>query len=123
MYTCLCILIFHNSVLFPDEYTKPLLFPCGNLKRDTLPSKLSDGGINVKPIMVYETKTHHLLEKTLYEIIKQRSSFPEIVIYFSPSGVQSTLPILLKLEIPLHLLKVSKSLVLYTKYVKTKERE
>lgn len=94
------------DIILQHKYMKPFLFPCGNLKHDTLPTKLSDGGVNVTLVTVYETKTHHLLEQMLHDIILQSSSFPQIIVYFSPSGVRSTLPVLLKLEVPLHLLKL-----------------
>ncbi|KAJ9583329.1 hypothetical protein L9F63_022346 [Diploptera punctata] len=94
------------DIILQKKYVKPFLFPCGNLKHDTLPRKLNDGRVNIIPVTVYETKTHHLLEQTLQDIVVHTCSFPQIVIYFSPSGVRSTLPILLKLGVPLHLLKL-----------------
>jgi uroporphyrinogen-III synthase len=82
------------------------LFPCGNLKRDELSTKLSKKGVNVIEVRVYQTQVHQQLEQRLQEIILQNSGFPEIVVYFSPSGIKFTVPVLEKMEVPLHQLKV-----------------
>jgi uroporphyrinogen-III synthase len=82
------------------------LFPCGNLKRDELPSKLSRKGVSVIAVTVYQTKVHPQLEQRLNEIIFQHSGFPEVVVYFSPSGMKYTIPVLEKMEVPLQHLKV-----------------
>ena len=34
---------------------KPFLFPCGNMKRDTLPANLSENNIPLEAIECYET--------------------------------------------------------------------
>jgi len=34
---------------------KPLLFPCGSLRRETLPTVLPEGGVNVHSIVCYNT--------------------------------------------------------------------
>jgi len=83
-----------------------LLFPCGNLKSDELSTKLSSKGIKVVAITVYQTQVHWQLEQRLHEIILQNSGFPETVVYFSPSGIKFTTPILEKMEVPLQQLKV-----------------
>lgn len=82
------------------------MFPCGNLKRDELSTKLSGKGVSVIAVTVYQTQVHPQLEQRLNEIILQNSGFPEIVVYFSPSGLKYTIPILEKMEVPLHQLKV-----------------
>ena len=33
----------------------PLLFPCGSMRRETLPTMLPEGGVNVHSIMCYDT--------------------------------------------------------------------
>jgi uroporphyrinogen-III synthase len=82
------------------------LFPCGNLTGDELSTKLSTKGISVVAVTVYQTKVHQQLEQRLHEIILQNSGFPEIVVYFSPSGMKFTIPVLQKMEVPLQQLKV-----------------
>ncbi|PSN36335.1 Uroporphyrinogen-III synthase [Blattella germanica] len=92
------------DVILQDTYTKPFLFPCGNLSRDVLPTKLSEGGINLMPITVYQTQMHQHLEQLIRDVL-QDSQFPEVLVYFSPSGVKFTLPILKRLDVPIHQLK------------------
>jgi uroporphyrinogen-III synthase len=82
------------------------LFPCGNLTGDELSTKLSTKGVSVVTVTVYQTKVHQQLEQRLHEIVLQNSGFPEIVVYFSPSGMKFTIPVLVKMEVPLHQLKV-----------------
>jgi uroporphyrinogen-III synthase len=82
------------------------LFPCGNLKGDELSNKLSSRGVCVVAVTVYQTHVHEQLQQKLQEIILHDSGFPEMVVYFSPSGIKFTVPILEKMEVPLHQLKV-----------------
>lgn len=67
----------------------PFLFPCGNLKQDTLETKLSDFGYNVDAEEVYETIPHIDLEENLKNIILEDA----ILVFFSPSGVNYCLDI------------------------------
>ncbi|XP_021922928.1 uroporphyrinogen-III synthase-like isoform X2 [Zootermopsis nevadensis] len=92
--------------IFQSKYEHPLLFPCGNLKRDELSTKLSSKHIRVIAVTVYQTHVHPQLEQRLDEIVLQNSGFPETVVYFSPSGMKYTIPILEKMQVPLHQLKV-----------------
>ncbi|XP_059614723.1 uroporphyrinogen-III synthase-like [Phlebotomus argentipes] len=67
------------------------LFPCGNLKLGILERKLQEGGFAVNPIEIYET----ICNPTLGEEIE--NNFPEnaeFLLFYSPSCVKFTLPLL-----------------------------
>jgi uroporphyrinogen-III synthase len=95
-----------NIPFFTGKYGHPLLFPCGSLIGDELLHKLSSKGINVVAVTVYQTHVHEQLEQRLHEIVSHNSGFPEIVVYFSPSGLNFTIPMLEKMQVPLQQLKV-----------------
>lgn len=95
-----------NMPFFAGKYGHPLLFPCGSLIGDELLHKLSSKGINVVAVTVYQTHVHEQLEQRLHEIVLHNSGFPEIVVYFSPSGMKFTIPILEKMQVPVQQLKV-----------------
>ncbi|XP_039263733.2 uroporphyrinogen-III synthase-like [Styela clava] len=71
--------------------SKGFLFPCGQLKRETLPNMLKEAEIKLTCQTVYETIEH----PKIFEAIKNHKSQninPTIAIFFSPSGVQFSLP-------------------------------
>ena len=45
--------------------SKPLLFPCGNLRRETLPRAMEEAGIPLKCLMCYKTVAEKDIEQTL----------------------------------------------------------
>lgn len=63
---------------------KPFLFPCGNLKTDTLPTRLIDNGLKLEAIEVYETVAHVDLGENLDLVINDPTV--EYLVFFSPSG-------------------------------------
>ena len=80
-----------NAASLADVITKeltdkslPLLFPCGNLKKETLPNKLEDAGIQLQSCTVYSTVQHPELTSKLVEYLRMR---PDFAVFFSPSGV------------------------------------
>lgn len=75
----------------------PFLFPCGNLKQDTLQLKLLDYGYFMDPIEAYETAAHPDLEMNLRKALIDDKA--EYLAFFSPSGVNFVNAILKKLEI------------------------
>ncbi|XP_066999274.2 uroporphyrinogen-III synthase [Anabrus simplex] len=87
-------------------YEQPLLFPCGNLKHDVLPNKLAKGGVRLSMVTVYQTKPWAHLEENLTEATTRGTQVPEFLVYFSPSGVKSTVPVFEKLQIPLKQVKI-----------------
>lgn len=65
--------------------SKPLLYPCSEIARETIASVLNDNGISVKKLVVYRTLESELLEQDLMEVMKK---FPSIFVFFSPSTVE-----------------------------------
>lgn len=78
---------------------QPFLFPCGNLRQDTLQLKLMDYGYFLDPIEVYETVAHSELEANLKRVLIDDKA--EYLAFFSPSGVNYTNAILQKLDVNL----------------------
>ncbi|XP_042314411.1 uroporphyrinogen-III synthase [Sceloporus undulatus] len=74
----------------------PLLFPCGALKRETLPTVLREKGIALEGLTVYRTTQHPDLQTSLSNYFLQQG-VPASVAFFSPSGVKYCLKQILKL--------------------------
>lgn len=68
------------------------LFPCGNLKRDILPTKLSEASIDLDCLEVYETQPYVGIEDAIRGL-KDKIDSVDIVFFFSPSGATFTLPV------------------------------
>jgi len=68
-----------------------VLYPCGNLKRDALQNILTEGGVETHPLIVYETVENPDLKLILESKSNVLSDFTPFV-FFSPSGINSTLP-------------------------------
>lgn len=84
---------------------KPILYPCGNLRRDTLSKKLKEAGFRLNEIEVYETVQNKCIREKVQEFITQQG-VPDYVVYFSPSGVQYTADIVSEGLLPLEQVKV-----------------
>lgn len=69
--------------------TKPFLYPCSTLRRDTLSVKLKAGGFVMEELKVYETVQSKTIDEDLKRMTLEHGS-PRFVVYFSPSGVQYT---------------------------------
>lgn len=89
--------IFENVEGAPLQY--PFLFPCGNLRQDTLQLKLMEYGYFLDAIEVYETVAHSDLELNLKQSLIDDKA--EYLAFFSPSGVNYTTAILQKLDVNL----------------------
>ena len=48
---------------------KPLLFPCGNLRKEILPQRLHEAGIGLHSLICYETCPHSQLETNIRTIV------------------------------------------------------
>nr|XP_012308802.1 uroporphyrinogen-III synthase isoform X2 [Aotus nancymaae] len=68
----------------------PLLFPCGNLKREILPKTLKDNGIAMESITVYQTIPHPGIQGNLNSYYSQQG-VPASITFFSPSGLTYSL--------------------------------
>lgn len=64
------------------KFEDPLLFLCGNRRRDELPDLLSTEQIPFEELCVYETRLNAPEDLSLPDI-------PDWVVFFSPSGVES----------------------------------
>ncbi|OWF51001.1 Uroporphyrinogen-III synthase [Mizuhopecten yessoensis] len=73
--------------------SKPILYPCGNLKRDTLPKKMKENGVDLHEVTVYRTIPRDDIEKCIHDIVRTEGT-PSYMVFFSPSGVEATLPVL-----------------------------
>lgn len=92
--------------IFLENFTQPFLFPCGNLKRETLGKRLSEHNIKLDATTVYETVKSPRLESDLTELTSNFKNLPEYLVYFSPSGVKFTKDILKEFSIELSKIKV-----------------
>jgi len=76
----------------PDS--NPLLFPCGNLRRETIPTEMAKAGIALDGVQVYNTCADPTIKKALEDFIKEKG-VPSYAVFFSPSGVNFTEEVLL----------------------------
>ncbi|NXY82973.1 HEM4 synthase, partial [Alcedo cyanopectus] len=74
-----------------------LLFPCGALKREVLPTVLREKGIPLESLTVYQTTQHKDLQESLSSYFSQQG-IPASVVFFSPSGVKFCLQHIQKLS-------------------------
>lgn len=90
--------IFDN--LEGERLTLPFLFPCGNLRQDTMQLKLLEFGYFLEAVEVYETVAHSELEQNLRKALIDDNA--EYLAFFSPSGVTHTKAALAKMDIDLN---------------------
>ncbi|XP_076057466.1 uroporphyrinogen-III synthase-like [Oratosquilla oratoria] len=83
-----------------EPFDKPLFIPCGNLKRDELPRLLASQDRDFRAIPCYETKASDQLKPVLQRLVSS-NELPTCMVFFSPSGVGFTLPILRELKVDL----------------------
>ncbi|NXJ79239.1 HEM4 synthase, partial [Trogon melanurus] len=74
-----------------------LLFPCGALKREVLPTVLREKGVPLESLTVYQTTQHTDLQESLSRYFSQQG-IPASVVFFSPSGVRYSLQHIQKLS-------------------------
>lgn len=72
---------------------RPLLFLCGNLRRDEIPTTFQTHDIPYKELVVYETITEVNNEKKTMIIDAYNKEKPNWIAFFSPSGVKTLLKI------------------------------
>ncbi|KFP42465.1 Uroporphyrinogen-III synthase, partial [Chlamydotis macqueenii] len=73
-----------------------LLFPCGALKREVLPTVLREKGIPLESLTVYQTTQHADLQESLSSYFSEQG-IPASIVFFSPSGVKFCLQPIQKL--------------------------
>ena len=69
-----------------DHCEKPLLLPCSDIARDTIPKMLLEEKMEVKKVIVYKTKAHECLKEALNVALEKS---PDILVFFSPSIVDN----------------------------------
>nr|QIZ30879.1 uroporphyrinogen-III synthase [Halisarca dujardinii] len=72
---------------------RPLLFPCGNLRRDALPEKLKASGFSLEEIVCYNTCVAKDFTLKMSELCKEKGN-PQWIVFFSPSGVNHSLKVI-----------------------------
>lgn len=82
--------------------TRPLLFPCGNLKQDILGKNLSEHSIKLDAVEVYDTIPHPNLEERVRKLKEEDSQF---FVLFSPSSIKFSLPFINKHQLDLAKIK------------------
>ncbi|XP_028991156.1 uroporphyrinogen-III synthase isoform X2 [Betta splendens] len=80
-----------------DKKMSPLLFPCGSLKREVLPTALRDNGVPLETMTVYQTAEHPDLKKNLKNYFTEQGT-PASIAFFSPSGVRFCLEVIQRLS-------------------------
>ena len=83
--------------------SKPLLFPSGNLRREVIPKHMKKHNIALRSITTYETTPHPDIETTL--VGRYPAAQPDIIVFYSPSGVNFTFPVLKNLNYDMEKLK------------------
>ncbi|XP_042908141.1 uroporphyrinogen-III synthase isoform X2 [Parasteatoda tepidariorum] len=71
----------------PDGCCKSFLFPCSNKRRETVPTFLQENGFKIIEVVSYETICNPSL-KSHWEKLVIEQGLPNILVFFSPSGVQ-----------------------------------
>jgi uroporphyrinogen-III synthase len=72
------------AVIAARSFDRPLLFLCGDRRRDVLPDRLRDAGIALEEHIVYRTRGD---AEELAEAVERQQ--PEWLVFFSPSGVET----------------------------------
>uniref|UniRef100_A0A8C2Y5C7 Uroporphyrinogen III synthase n=1 Tax=Coturnix japonica TaxID=93934 RepID=A0A8C2Y5C7_COTJA len=86
-----------TASLGEKPHSSSLLFPCGALKREVLPTALKEKGIALESLTVYQTAQHEHLQQSLSSYFSQQG-IPASIVFFSPSGVKFCLQHIQKLS-------------------------
>ena len=88
-------IIQYNQMI---KLTKPILYVCSNIRRDSLPNILKNNGIPLQEIIAYETNDNQDLInrfdqlkldlKQIFEL-KNSKKLMLFMVFFSPSGVKA----------------------------------
>ena len=70
------------ALIVRHSFKEPLLFLCGNRRRDVLPNRLREAGIPFEEQRVYETRLRTDLDLTTPTV-------PDWLVFFSPSGIEA----------------------------------
>lgn len=75
-----------KMITLENPESSNFLFPCGNLRSETLPTTLGEARISLDPLPVYETKENVDLRTDLIELDAVHK--PCCLVFFSPSGCE-----------------------------------
>uniref|UniRef100_A0A1B6K0Q8 Uroporphyrinogen-III synthase n=1 Tax=Homalodisca liturata TaxID=320908 RepID=A0A1B6K0Q8_9HEMI len=81
-----------TTMIVQKRSLNPLLLPTGNIQLDTMDRLLTKQGVATDMVEVYTTVPHPQIEENLQAALEV--CVPHYVVYFSPSGVHSSYPIL-----------------------------
>lgn len=76
-----------------EKISKPLLYPCSEIARDTIDQVLTKNRINLKKLVAYRTIPRESLEADFLNVV---GSVPKIFVFFSPSAVRYLVSVLKK---------------------------
>ncbi|XP_054011737.1 uroporphyrinogen-III synthase [Hylaeus anthracinus] len=82
--------------------SKPLLYPCSEIGRETIEKTLNENDIQVSKIVVYRTLPSETLEQDLLKFI---DNLPRIFVFFSPSTVEHIVALLKKKSYDMSMIK------------------
>ncbi len=74
--------------------SRSLLFPCSNLKRETIPAALGGAGVGLEPLVCYTTEPHPDIQNSISSFLEEElipDNDEVYVVFFSPSGVNYAL--------------------------------
>lgn len=78
-----------STTIIRQEQTssKPLMFLCGNLARETITNRLRESSIPLESISCYKTVADKCFEEKLAVYLSEHDA-PHVVVFFSPSGAK-----------------------------------
>lgn len=85
-----------------EKKSKPLLYPCSEIGRETIEKTLNENDIKIHKIVVYKTLASKTLE---HDLLKFMDNVPKIFIFFSPSTVEYIVTLLKKKSYDLNNIK------------------
>ncbi|KAL3662955.1 hypothetical protein V7S43_011901 [Phytophthora oleae] len=74
--------LHHDDVLPADCKEKPMMFLCGDKRRDTLPDSFRSRGLPLEELVVYQTCAVQNVE------FPAECKVPDWIVFFSPSGLK-----------------------------------
>lgn len=98
-------------VLDKNLFSKPFLFPHGNLKTGVLNLELKKDSLELDEVLVYDTVASTSLEKDIAKVTDNFSQIPEFLVFFSPSGLKNSIDFLRKIPVDLQSVKVLKKII------------
>ncbi|XP_018336370.1 uroporphyrinogen-III synthase isoform X2 [Agrilus planipennis] len=81
-----------SAIIIKDvsmQDSRPFLMPCGNLKTDTIETRLNEFKIPTEAVTVYETITNPNFAREFSNVTDDFEKIPEFMVFFSPSGVKA----------------------------------